>query len=176
MVYTHTSGVCAIPIGISILSYLQSCLQQDTMDGPFTDYESFDSGPESDCCPSNGEACPSGGEGPPAGPLPSRKRRRKERTHSNRREKRQQIRETEGGGLKGVSRRRQLEGMKDTILLPYCLGDKARVSSSGWISKHAVVNPLEGHSLQELLAGKNLAYFPWDGQYVLPWKLTWVAA
>ena len=54
-----------IPIEISISSYLQSRLQQDAMDGPLTDYESFDSDPGSDCGLSDGEVCPSGGEPPP---------------------------------------------------------------------------------------------------------------
>ena len=173
--YSHISGVCAIPIEISISSYLQSRLQQDAMDGPLTDYESFDSDPGSDCGLSDGEVCPSGGEPPPAGPPPSRKRKRREHSRSNRREKRQRIRETEGGGLKGVSRKRQLEGARDAIQVPYCLGDEARVSSSGWIGRHAVASPLEGRSLQELLASEDLAYFPWDGRYVLPWEPALVA-
>jgi hypothetical protein len=168
-VYSHISGVCAIPIEISILSYLQSRLQQDAMDGPLTDYESFDSDPGSDCGLSDGEACPSGGEAPP------RKRKRREHSRSNHREKWQRIRETEGGGLKGVSRKRQLEGTRDAIQVPYCLGDEACVSSLGWIGRHAVVSPLEGRSLQELLASEDLAYFPWDGRYVLPWEPTLVA-
>ena len=137
------------------------------MDDPLTDYESFDSGPGNDCCPSDGEAGPSGGEGLPVDPPPSRKRRQRAHVLLNRRERRQWIRETEGGGLKAISRRRQLEGAMDAIQLPYCLGDEARVSSSGWIGRHVVVPPLESTSLQELLDRENLAYFPWDGRYVL---------
>jgi hypothetical protein len=169
MIYSHTCGLRAIPTNlVSISSYLRSHLQQDAMDGPLTDYESFDSDPESDSYPSNRdrEACPSGGEGPPAGPPPSRKRR--EHRRSNRREKRQRIRETEGGGLKGISRRRQMEGAGEAIQLLYCLGDKACVSLSGWISMHGVVPPLENPSLQELVNSENLTYFPWDGWCVLP--------
>ena len=34
MVYSHTSGLRAVPVQVSISSYLQSHLQQDIMDGP----------------------------------------------------------------------------------------------------------------------------------------------
>ena len=51
MVYTHGSGLSAIPVSISLAEYIERHLLSDALEGELTDYES--SGSEDDDCASN---------------------------------------------------------------------------------------------------------------------------
>ena len=105
--YTHGSGLSAIPVSISLAEYIERCLLSDALEGELMDYESSGS-EDDDRASDNSEALentPSEDGKPNNNNQPTKKRKQRDHYATHCREMWQRVQEEEGTYLKGVCKK-----------------------------------------------------------------------
>ncbi|KAK2465171.1 hypothetical protein APHAL10511_002802 [Amanita phalloides] len=65
--------------------------------------------------------------------------------------------------IKGVCKKRRVQGTKDAIHIDFCMSTTANVTKPGWVGRHNINLPSKPLTLTECVQDYGLTHFPWDG-------------
>jgi hypothetical protein len=185
VVYTTQQGPYGDPLvatHISIKRFLQDRTAWESIEGPLTECELSevevgDSGlGEPAACQTGDDQDKAVSKAVPS----SHKDRQRRRTSSKRAGKRARCSQGNGPGsgdegegqpaLKGVTKKRRLEGTRDALKLAFDMGSFIGVTQPGWIGRSSKDLPVGNFTREQLVLGYSMTYFPWDGVcvFILP--------
>ncbi|KAG6826569.1 hypothetical protein H0H92_015288 [Tricholoma furcatifolium] len=158
---------------ISIAKYLRNKMENETFEGPLTDYDTCESDEDTDYQALKDKSsnvvwgsptpCTSVSPNPltdPGKPCASKTRRNKNRDKRRKNDKREGKAEE---GVKAHVKKRQIEALKDALQFKFSLGENVIVTTTGWQGRRYSSLPKKNYTREEA-EQLGMTHFPWNGR------------